>query len=310
MSSRKHKGHEEEPENHERWAVSYADMMTVLLATFIVLYAMSAVDQEKFEELRQSLALGFGHEAASIIPGSTGTMLGLESFEIAPDFTTVATEGAEGAGGQAPTTVNQETVDHVAAAREYEQLSEVQKALEARLEKKGLAANVTFQIDERGLVIGLVGSNVFFDADTARLTPVARRVIDTLATPLRNQSRELSIEGHANTLPSRNFASNWELSSERATRVLRRFVESGGVAPEQIAATGYGDARPSVEGDSKRALESNRRVDIVVRSGASEEVRALLAEIAEAIDTGAITAGDVRAEIAAATAAPKEAGDL
>ncbi|WP_062382500.1 flagellar motor protein MotB [Demequina iriomotensis] len=308
MSARRgRKSHEEEAENHERWAVSYADMMTVLLATFIVLYAMSAIDQEKFEELRQSLALGFGHEAASIIPGSTGTMLGLESFEIAPDFTTVATEGAEG-GGQA-TPISQETLDFLAAAREYEQLSDVRKELEERLAEKGLDANVTFQIDERGLVVGLVGSNVFFDADTADLTQVARKVVDTLAGPLRAERRELSIEGHANTLPSSNFASNWELSSERATRVLRRFVESGRIAPERVAATGYGDARPAVAGRSDAALESNRRVDIVVQSSASEEVRALLPEIAEAIETGALTPEELRAQLVAA-ATEKEAGDL
>ncbi|SEJ56055.1 OmpA/MotB family protein [Demequina mangrovi] len=309
MSASRRKGHEEEPENHERWAVSYADMMTVLLATFIVLYAMSAIDQEKFEELRQSLALGFGHEAASIIPGSTGTMLGLESFEIAPDFTSVATDGAEGGGRPAITEVAEDNADYLAAVREYDQLSDVQRRLQERLAERGLADNVTFQIDDRGLVVGLVGSNVFFAADTAELTKVARRVVDTLAGPLRHESRELSIEGHANTLPSSNFASNWELSSERATRVLRRFVESGGIPGDQISATGFGDARPLIDGKAEDAIEGNRRVDIVVRSSASDEVRALLPEIDAALEAGTVTPQELRDRIAAAEA-QKEAADL
>ncbi len=292
------KKHEEEHENHERWAVSYADMMTVLLATFIVLYAMSAIDQEKFEELRQSLALGFGHEAASIIEGSQGAMLGLESFEIAPDFTSIATDGAEGSGRPPQ---SEDSAEFLAGAQEFEQLSAIRERLEQQLADANLSSVVTFQIDERGLVVGLVGSNVFFGADTAEMTPVALQVVDTLAGPLRSQSRELSVEGHANQIPSSNFASNWELSSERATRVLRRFVEVGGVVPDQISATGYGDARPEVSGSSPEALEANRRVDIVVRSGATEEVRALLPEIAAAIEAGTLSEQELRARLAGAT---------
>src|SRR5690554_2473696 len=83
--------HEEEHENHERWAVSYADMMTVLVALFIVMYAMSVVDEDKYNELRQSLAAGFGAPAPVALNGSSGALPGLESFEIAPDFTTIAT---------------------------------------------------------------------------------------------------------------------------------------------------------------------------------------------------------------------------
>ena len=84
---RKHE--EEEHENHERWAVSYADMMTVLLALFIVLYAISVVDKTKFDQLRTSLAVGFGSPAVSMLDGSSGPLNGVESFQIAPDFTGV-----------------------------------------------------------------------------------------------------------------------------------------------------------------------------------------------------------------------------
>lgn len=182
--SRKHE--EEEHENHERWAVSYADMMTVLVALFIVLYAISQVDQTKFEELRDSLAIGFGHDAPSIISGSSGALTGLESYQIAPDFVGVAHEGSDGSN-DAEGQYTQDQLDYLEAASEYEDLNAVQAKLESLLESKGLEADVTFQIDERGLIIGLVGSNVFFAPDDAAMTARARRVVDALAGPLDRQ---------------------------------------------------------------------------------------------------------------------------
>lgn len=300
-------GFEEEHENHERWAVSYADMMTVLVALFIVMYAMSVVDQDKFNELRQSLAAGFGQPAPVMLDGSSGALTGLESFEIAPDFTAIASseelpapvEGApEGTGSP----------EQLEAKLEYERLSDIQARLAEQLAEKGLTAHVTYRIDERGLVVGLVGSNVFFDADDATLTSVATRVIDALAGPLRDESRAISIEGHANVLPSARYATNWELSSARATQVLRRFVESGRIDPQRIGATGYGDARPQEDDMSDSALAANRRVDVVVQSRASEEARALLPQIAAAIESGDLTVGQLQQQIEAALAA--EGGSL
>ncbi len=298
--TRKH--HEEEHENHERWAVSYADMMTVLLALFIVLYAISVVDKTKFEQLRVSLALGFGQPVAtSPLQGSSGPLNGVESFQIAPNFT-----GVSGATQpeltNADVTLSEQAENFLAAVKEYEQLSDIQAQIEASLTSNGLDAAVAFKIDERGLIIGLIGSDVFFASDDAQLTTTAQRVVDTMAGPVRNQSRQVSIEGHANVLPSHNYATNWELSSARATQVLRRFVESGGVPGNMIAAVGYGDARPAVAGTSEQALAANRRVDVVIQSSASEKVRALLAQIAQASADGTLTDDQLRAELELATA--------
>lgn len=297
--SRKHQ--EEEHENHERWAVSYADMMTVLLALFIVLYAISVVDKEKFEELRVSLAVGFGQDVTSMLVGSSGPLNGVESFQIAPDFTGVDGE----ANPQLTHTdieLSQETKDFLAAAREYEQLTDIQAQIEESLRSNGLEAAVQYKIDSRGLIVGMIGSDVFFAADDAQLTTTAQRVVDTMAVPVRNQSRQVSIEGHANVLPSSNYPTNWELSSARATQVLRRFVEAGGVPGNMIAAVGYGDARPAVQGDSDAALSENRRVDVVIQSSASENVRALLPQIAQSLADGSLTADQLHAEIEAAQA--------
>ncbi len=302
--SRKHE--EEEHENHERWAVSYADMMTVLVALFIVLYAISQVDEAKFEALRESLAAGFGKDGTVVFSGSTGALVGLESYQVAPDFSSVANESTQSIDDQEES----ETLDptYLEAAAEYEDLYAVQERLEGKLEDKGLDANVSFLIDERGLVIGLVGSEVFFAADDATMTKRAKKVVDALAGPLGKQSRQISIEGHANLLPSSNYPTNWELSSDRAVQVLRRFVEHGGLDAAQISATGYGDARPVMEGDSAKALAANRRVDIVVASPSSEEIRALIPEIAAAIEEGSTTHEELQSHLAALRL--EEMGDL
>ena len=291
------KHHEEEHENHERWAVSYADMMTVLLALFIVLYAISVVDKTKFDELRVSLATGFGNAPPIVIEGSGGAMLGMDTFAIGPDFTGLSGTSAEDINPA--TALSDEAREFLEAAKEYEQLSDIEQSIKAELIAAGLDANVTFKISERGLLIQMVGSDVFFAPDQAALTPTAQGVVNTLAASLRDSGRQLSIEGHADTTPSSNYATNWELSSARATAVLRQFVESGGVEANQISATGFGDARPAVAGSTPEALSANRRVDIVVESTVAEQIRALLPIIAQGLADGTLTEDDLRAQLEA-----------
>ena len=299
--ARKHE--EEEPENHERWAVSYGDMMTVLLALFIVLYAISVVDQTKFEQLRTSLAVGFGSPAVSMLEGASGPLDGVESFQIAPDFTGVSGDSKpEGSAASATIEMSQEAQDFLAATQEYEQLSDIEQQIREQLEAQGLGTSVDYQINEHGLVVGLVGSDVFFAPDDAALTATAQLVVDTISAPLRNQSRQISVEGHANVLPSQHYPTNWELSSDRATKVLRRFVEAGGIAGNQISSIGYGDARPKMAGTSPESLAANRRVDIVIQSAQSEAVRALLPQLAKALADGTLTETDLLQQVEAAKA--------
>jgi len=109
------------------------------------------------------------------------------------------------------------------------------------------------------------------------MTPTALRVLDVAAPLVVGLNEHISIEGHANIIPtSGRYATNWELSSDRATQVLRHLVEADGMPGPRIMAVGYGDTRPLVAGDSPDALAANRRVDIVILSSAPESVRALL----------------------------------
>jgi chemotaxis protein MotB len=286
MSARRgRKRHEEheEAENHERWAVSYADMMTVLVGLFIVLYSMSQVDQIKFEQLRQSLAIGFGNDAPSMLSGSTGALTGLDSVEISPDLATDAgiesdpVVGEPLPGAEEPT---EEELQMQAAEAEYDRLQGIADQVSQALAAQALNDRIRFRITERGLVIGMVADDVFFTAASAELSPTAIRVIDTITPVLVALPEEISVEGHANVLPvSGRYATNWELSADRATQVLRRMVEAGGLPGNRVSAVGFGDARPLDE-PGEDPLEVNRRVDVVVISGLPEQVRMLLPLIA------------------------------
>jgi chemotaxis protein MotB len=136
---------------------------------------------------------------------------------------------------------------------------------------------VSFTLDTRGLTIRLVGSETYFASNRAELSDAAHQVLGTIAAPLAASGREVSVEGHAdvrNSAPP--YPSNWELSSARATQVLRDLVERGGVPQDHIQAVGFGSSRPLAPGTSAEELALNRRVDIVVLTNQSEEVSSLI----------------------------------
>ncbi len=267
---RKKRVHEEEHENHERWAVSYADMMTVLVGLFIVLYAMSQVDQTKFEALRGSLAAGFGNASPTVLTGASGVM---KDAGAVPD--SIKPAGAD--NPIAPVSeLSPEEKELAEAREEVERLKAMQAEIEAALATAGLPGQVTYGIDSRGLVIGLIANDFFFDSGSAALKPGAQAVLDAAGPVLAPLPEELSVEGHADSVPSSGrYATNWELSADRATQVLRHLVEYDGIPGGRISAVSYGDARPLADGGAD-PLAPNRRVDIVVHSPSPESVRALL----------------------------------
>ncbi|MBO3084927.1 OmpA/MotB family protein [Cellulomonas fengjieae] len=283
--------HEEEHVNHERWLVSYSDMITVLMALFIVLFAISQVDQEKYVALRDSLSAGFqdGTMKPSVLDGSAGT---LDGASIVPETTPatgtagmVSADSGLGMQGAQPVTQTAEPTSATAvdpevlaaAEKEAARLEQMRAQIAASLAANGLDGTVRFRIDERGLVLGLVADDVFFAAASAEMTPTARRVLDVAGPTLVGIGEQISVEGHANVIPvAGRYPTNWELSTDRATQVLRHLVETDGMPGGRIMAVGFGDTRPLVPGDSADALVQNRRVDLVILSAAPEQVRALV----------------------------------
>ena len=136
---------------------------------------------------------------------------------------------------------------------------------------------VAFDLDERGLVVRLVGAETYFTGNSAELSDLAQRVLTVVGGVLVAIPNEVRVEGHADPHGSSGpFPTDWELASGRAARVVRFFVEQGGIAPARVVAIGYGSARPITDRTDEEGRSLNRRVDLLVVSDQPEDVRALL----------------------------------
>jgi chemotaxis protein MotB len=284
---RRHKKHEEEEhENHERWLVSYADMVTLLMCLFIVLFAMSQIDKAKFAQLASGLSESFG-APISALPGTTQESSVLDGLPGAVDIASAlppeeTVDQAEVDKAAAKAALERSQRVAAEAAKAYEDMTVAEKKIDAALTAAGFADAARYEIDERGLVVHIVADQVLFDAEQAVLRPEGRAILDAVAPTLTGLPNVLRVEGHANHLPvtpGGPWPSNWELSSYRASTVLR-YLAADGVPEPRMSATGYSSTRPLVPITDPTAITVNRRVDIVVLSTASAEANALLPGIA------------------------------
>jgi chemotaxis protein MotB len=286
-------GHEEEHENHERWLVSYADMMTLLMVLFIVLFAISQVDQKKFAALKDGLASGLGNSVNAPVTGGTGISSTEGVMPAAIDL------GAAGAGTVKDSQSTQQKAtqsatagstahDTLAAARrEAADLAEIERRITTALRAKGLADSVRYKVSERGLIVALVSDDVFFANASADLRPQGREVLQAVGPVLRTVRRDVAVEGHANHLALRSsvYPSNWELSAARAGGVVRYLQSDGGLSPSRLSATGFGSSRAMYPSTDKRSIRFNRRVDVVLLSDQPSAVRTLVPKIAPKLST-------------------------
>lgn len=252
-------------ENSERWMASYMDMVTVLMCLFIVLYAMSTVDQDKFAALRNSLATGFGVQETQFADTAEGIV-------VPADMAGAQGLLSTGTGEE----LSSEQLEAMASA-ETRKLLKLKEQIQGALVEQGYPDAAVYRIDQRGLTVRLVSAETFFVPNSAELTRQAGRIIDAIGPVLKQANLNIAVEGFADVRqPVHPYPTNWELSASRATGVLRVLVEDGGIKPGRISSVGYGDARPLKDrGD----LSLNRRVDIVVLSNKSEAVREKLPEL-------------------------------
>jgi chemotaxis protein MotB len=229
----KRKKHHEENENAERWLLTYADLITLLLAFFIMMYVFSKKDAQKYDEVASHLKTIF----------SGGTGLAGKGSVTATSPIDMPSKGASS--------------------------GEIKRQLESELmdsnRNKSGGENISVLSDERGVVIRVL-DKAFFDEGKAELKDGAKGALDKIVPIIKGVDNHVRIEGHTDNVPinTNEFKSNWELSVRRATEVVRYFVEKRGLPPERISATGYAEYRPIVQNNSPKNKSLNRRIEIIV----------------------------------------------
>jgi chemotaxis protein MotB len=213
--------------------VTYGDMVTQVLLFFVLLFSLSTVDAKKFD-----LALISLQESLGILQG--GQTVVERDFLEAGDI------------GQA------------AADEEERELKLLQSRLDNLIEDYDIEG-IQVSMDERGITIRFI-EGVLFDSGKARLKENAKSILDKIAPVLKSCYHHLRVEGHTDNLPisTREFPSNWELSTTRAVNVIKYFIEKHRFSPYTLSAAGYGEYRPIAPNDTEKHRALNRRVDIIV----------------------------------------------
>jgi chemotaxis protein MotB len=283
---RRVKAHVEEHENHERWMVTYADMLTLLLVLFIVLYAISQVNTTKFAELKSSLSSAFGNGQSPILNGGKGPIDGTtQSLDDNIVDSKLAIPQLKAASQPVKAASN---TDADAALRELDEFKAIEKAIKASLAQRGLAGAAEFTIDERGLVVTLITDELVFAGNSAVLERKGEVILDAVIPPLARIDNQLQVDGHTNQLnvSTAPYPSGWELSSARASSVVRYLITDGHLAAGRLSAAGYSDQRPLVPPSDPHSVTRNRRVDIVVLSKLPASARASLVALGASAGSG------------------------
>lgn len=230
-----------------RWLLTYADLITLLMVFFIVMYSLSQLDQAKYAALAQALR-------TTLLTGTVGnSAIEMNTFPGEPGIELLE----EGLGDNAV---------------ETESLEKVGMVLARWVAAAGLEGQVNVTMQPRGLVVSFTDA-IFFDLGSAVLHPESKRLLDELAPILASLPNDIAVEGHTDDLPIQNaqYPTNWELSTRRATNVVRYLTEEAGMDPTRFSATGYGEWHPRYPNDSIENRQRNRRVDIVLLREAAAE---------------------------------------
>jgi chemotaxis protein MotB len=248
--------------NHERWLVSYADFITLLFAFFVVLYASSQVDQRKVGKL--SLAIQVAFQELGVFPAST-TQVPLDNSEPMPFSTVQAIENVK--RNAALERIASSPEEALAAASQQTDLATLQDELRQALHNEIALHEVAMRRDTEGLIVSLREFG-FFGSGSAAIKPESLPALDRIASILSIRTCRLRIEGHTDNVPIHNaqMASNWELSTARATEVIRVLIIGHRFAPERLSAAGYAEFHPVASNLTPSGRAQNRRVDIVVLS--------------------------------------------
>ncbi len=230
-------------DNSERYLLTYADLMNLLLILFIILFAYSQVDTQKFQQLSQSLGAAFGNGSPPSLVSGGASGNSLINF---------------------PATMPSPVIPSTMEDSQYEAAED---AISGIIKTGGMEGDVSVQMTERGIKMS-IDASFAFKSGSSELEKDAKERIRSIGKSILSKmpNKHIRIEGHTDNVPinSVRFPSNWELSSSRAINVLKLLVDEVGLKANLVSPVGYGDTMPLVPNDSDANRAKNRRVDIVI----------------------------------------------
>jgi chemotaxis protein MotB len=236
--------------NHDRWLVSYADFITLLFAFFVVMYAASSIDRQKMSAVAASIEGAFQQMGVFQGHASPATV---KHAPIAPELQALVQAAVE-------TKVRQQGI----APRDLEPLrAQINEALKQEIDKGA----ITLRTGPDGLIISLSELS-FFDSGSSAVRKNAQESFDRIAFLLAERRCGVRVEGHTDNVPIRTseFKSNWDLSTARATAIVKSLIDRYHFEPSLLSAAGYGEYHPVASNDTAGGRQQNRRVDLVVLS--------------------------------------------
>ena len=212
-----------------RWLLTYADMITLMLALFIILFAMSTISRVKVQAFARSVSGGFNNTSSVNQPPNGGT--------------------------------NGQQSDNASSS-----IKSIKQDLERYVKQNHLQSQVELRTDHRGLVITLLSDKSYYDSGSAQMRPQTLSILDVVDGFLRRNGNLIRVEGFTDNVPIHTalYPTNWELSTARAVNVLRYLVETDHLDPRRISAAGYGEYKPRLPNSTDQTRQQNRRVDIVL----------------------------------------------
>jgi len=248
LNRRARRKFDDEPENHERWLISYSDFITLLFAFFVVMYAISSVNIGKYKVFSDALGDAFGGQGAADLNNTQVQNLPIPN----------------------PGLKRRELL-----RKEKEHMTKLAQDLLSTLAPLVKEGKVRVTQNSRGVSVE-INASVLFDSGDARLTSESTEALRAVAGLLKDDTHDVQVEGHTDNQPIRNsiYPSNWELSSVRASSVVRLFIDAG-VAPERLTAVGHGSNISVASNATAEGRARNRRVAVTILSGLPDTVTEL-----------------------------------
>lgn len=265
VNRNKRQEHHEEHAD-ETWLIPYSDLLTLLLALFIVMYAMSAVDAQKFQQMSNAFGIAFNNSGASSSTSGAGNSIlehnaSLPKGGSKPDTLSEAFNSQTQSADKETRRPYSEQAEH-----EQKQLEELQKETNQYIKDNGLSDQLNTQLNMSELKITIKDS-ALYASGKAELKGPSKELAIAIGDLIKNYpDYKIVISGHTDNVPikSSSFESNWDLSSARALSFMKVVLERSGLDPKQFQAVGMGEYHPIASNDTNAGKAQNRRVEVSI----------------------------------------------